>query len=292
MIRDGIILKGIGGFYYVEAAGEIYECKARGIFRKERIMPLAGDRVSVLLEKDDKNSIDKIYERKNSFIRPQVANVDKMIIVVSTRDPAPNPLIIDRLTAIAVHKNVEPVIVFTKKDIGDPGGLEEIYKLSGIRNYTVSCVTGEGVDDVRQELSGCISVFTGNSGVGKSSLINALDPKFELPTGEISYKLNRGRHTTRQVELYHFLDGFIADTPGFSSIDFQNCDFIRKDELVYCFPEFDEYLGQCRFTSCAHVNDKGCRIVEAVKNGKISPSRHQSYVAMYNEVKDIADWEL
>ena len=290
---NGTILKGIGGFYYVEAADKkIYECKARGVFRKEKIIPLAGDNVTISVDENNKNSIDRILERKNFFNRPPVANVDNLVIVSSTCDPKPNLLIIDRLTAVAVFKGVKPIIVFTKDDLSSADEYTEIYKNAGFSVFSVSNETGEGVKEVKQCLENGISVFTGNSGVGKSSLINRIFPGMELETGEISRKLGRGRHTTRHVELYPFGNGYIADTPGFSSLDFETNDLIRKDELADCFPDFAEYLGKCKFSSCAHVNDKGCRIVEAVRDGKIEKSRHESYVTMFNEVKNIKDWQL
>lgn len=290
---DGIIIKGIGGFYYVEAAdGTIYECKARGVFRKEKITPLAGDRVEISVEENNKNSIDKILERRNYFKRPPIANVDKLVIVSSVCDPRPNLLIIDRLTAVAVYKDVEPIIVFTKDDLQSADEYVDIYTKSGFKTFAVSNETGEGVEAVKSAVEGGVSVFTGNSGVGKSSLINKMYPSLSLETGEISKKLGRGRHTTRHVELYSIGKGYIADTPGFSSLDFETNDLIKKDELAFCFPDFSDYIGSCKFSTCAHVNDKGCRLVEAVNNGDVVKSRHESYVTMFNEVKDIKDWQL
>lgn len=292
MILKGTIIKGIGGFYYVEAAGEIYECKARGAFRKEKIIPLVGDSVEISVEENGKNSIDVISERRNFFNRPPIANVDNLVIVSSTCDPKPNTLIIDRLTAVAYYKDVQPVIVFTKDDLSEADEFIEMYSSTGIPVFAVSNKTEEGVDKVKALLDGSISAFTGNSGVGKSSLLNCIAPEFSLETGEISQKLGRGRHTTRHVELFRVGSGYIADTPGFSSLDFETNDIIMKDELAYCFPEFREYLGSCKFTSCAHVNDKGCAVCEALKDGKINHSRHESYVSLYNEVKDIKQWQL
>ena len=292
MILNGIIIKGIGGFYYVEAAGEIYECKARGIFRKEKIIPLVGDSVQITVDDNGKNSIDCIAERRNFFNRPPISNVDNLVIVSSTCDPKPNTLIIDRLTAVAFHKNVRPIIVFTKDDLQSANEYTEIYSSTGIDTFVVSNSTGEGIENVKKILSGSISVFTGNSGVGKSSLINSIAPEFSLETGEISKKLGRGRHTTRHVELFKITDGYIADTPGFSSLDFETNDIIKKDELADCFPEFSDYLGRCKFTSCSHINDKGCMITQAVKDGVVHPSRHESYVSLYNEVKNLKDWQL
>lgn len=293
MTTDGIIIKGIGGFYYVEAAdGTIYECKARGVFRKEKITPLAGDRVEISVEENNKNSIYKILERRNFFKRPPIANVDKLVIVSSVCDPRPNLLIIDRLTAVAVYKDVEPIIVFTKDDLQSADEYVDIYTKSGFKTFAVSNETGEGVEAVKSAVEGGVSVFTGNSGVGKSSLINKMYPSLSLETGEISKKLGRGRHTTRHVELYSIGKGYIADTPGFSSLDFETNDLIKKDELAFCFPDFSDYIGSCKFSTCAHVNDKGCRLVEAVNNGDVVKSRHESYVTMFNEVKDIKDWQL
>lgn len=290
---DGIIIKGIGGFYYVEAAdGIIYECKARGVFRKEKITPLAGDKVEISVDENNKNSIDKIYKRRNMFKRPPIANVDKLVIVSSVCDPRPNLLIIDRLTAVAVYKNVEPIIVFTKNDLQSADEYIEIYKNAGFKTFAVSNETGEGIGEIKAVIENGVCVFTGNSGVGKSSLINRMYPDFALETGEISKKLGRGRHTTRHVELLKINNGYIADTPGFSSLDFETNDLIKKDELAFCFPDFSDYIDSCKFSTCAHVSDKGCRLIEAVNNGDVMRSRHESYVTMYNEVKDIKDWQL
>lgn len=290
---DGIIIKGIGGFYYVEAAdGIIYECKARGVFRKEKVTPLAGDKVEISVDENNKNSIDKIYERRNMFKRPPIANVDKLVIVSSVCDPRPNLLIIDRLTAVAVYKNVEPIIVFTKNDLQSADEYIEIYKNAGFKTFAVSNETGEGIGEIKAVIENGVCVFTGNSGVGKSSLINRMYPDFALETGEISKKLGRGRHTTRHVELLKINNGYIADTPGFSSLDFETNDLIKKDELAFCFPDFSDFIDSCKFSTCAHVNDKGCRLIEAVNNGDVMRSRHESYVTMYNEVKDIKDWQL
>ncbi len=290
---DGIIIKGIGGFYYVEAAdGIIYECKARGVFRKEKITPLAGDKVEISVDENNKNSIDKIYERRNMFKRPPIANVDKLVIVSSVCDPRPNLLIIDRLSAVAVYKNVEPIIVFTKNDLQSADEYIEIYKNAGFKTFAVSNETGEGIGEIKAVIENGVCVFTGNSGVGKSSLINRMYPDFALETGEISKKLGRGRHTTRHVELLKINNGYIADTPGFSALDFETNDLIKKDELAFCFPDFSDYIDSCKFSTCAHVNDKGCRLIEAVNNGDVMRSRHESYLTMYNEVKDIKYWQL
>ena len=292
MDYNGLIMKGIGGFYYVETADGIFECKAKGKFRKERIIPLAGDRAKITVRDGKENTIDEIFERKNCLKRPPVANIDTLMIVVSVSDPAPNTLVIDKMTVLAEKNHIEPVIVITKTDLGSFDGLSEIYTKTGYCVIPVSGKTGEGVDEVKKLLKNRLTAFTGNSGVGKSTLINAVCPGLFLETNSISTKLGRGRHTTRQAEIFHVADGLVIDTAGFSSLDFIGEDVILKDDLQYYFPEFEKYLGMCRFVSCAHIKDKGCRICEAVQNGDISKSRHESYIALYNEVKDIKEWQL
>ncbi len=289
---NGIILKGIGGFYYVEAADAVYECKARGLFRKEGIKPLAGDRVEISINEKAENTIDAILPRTSVLIRPPVANIDRLFIVASSCEPNPVLLIIDRLTAIAVNKGIEPVVVFTKSDLAPVDEYIEIYKKAGIKAIAVSSVDGNGVDEVKAELSGHISAFCGNSGVGKSTLLNAIDPRLALKTAEISDKLGRGKHTTRQSELFRVEGGYVADTPGFSSFDVEETEIILKDDLPYAFPEFSDYIGSCKFSTCLHMKDKGCRIIEAVEQGIIPPTRHESYCYMMQQAKEIKEWEL
>lgn len=289
---DGIILKGIGGFYYVEASGKTYECKARGIFRKDGIKPLAGDRVRISIIDDDHGAIEEILPRTSVISRPPVANIDRLFIIAAVRNPDINLPVIDRLTAIACYSSIEPCIVISKKDLDDGSEYADIYRKSGFKTFVTSCVTGEGVDEIREALKGHISAFTGNTGAGKSSLLNSIFPSLDLATGEISDKLGRGRHTTRQSELIKVDGGYVADTPGFSSYDVQSNLVILKDELAYAFPEFEKYLGTCKFSTCTHTTDRGCSIIEAVKNGEIPISRHESYVALYNEAKKINEWEL
>lgn len=292
MQTDGIIIKGIGGFYYVETSEGLFECKARGVFRKSGIKPLAGDRVQISINDKAENTIEKIYDRKNSLDRPPVANVDKLFIVSSVCEPKPVLLIIDRLTALAVINKIEPIVVFTKTDLDNASAYVEIYKKAGIKSFAVSCVNGDGVDLVKNELKGCISAFCGNTGVGKSSLLNAIDETLSLKTGEISDKLGRGRHTTRHSEMIKVEGGYVADTPGFSSFDIEENEIILKDDLPYAFKEFEDYLGKCKFTSCLHVKDKGCRILQAVEEGDIPVSRHESYCAMMEEAKSVKEWEI
>lgn len=292
-MERGLLRKGIGGFYYVEAADTIYEAKARGIFRKRGITPLAGDMVDISIEDDGTCTIEEIGERKNALVRPPVANLDQLFLVVSVLHPSPNLLVLDKMLAGAEQKGISPVIVFSKTDLEDCSEYLEIYRNTGIPVVTVSSVTGDGVEQVRKMLKGKLSAFSGNSGVGKSSLLNRIDERLSLPTAEISQKLGRGRHTTRQVELLKLgSDTYVADTPGFSSVDMVQTDLIRKENLAHDFREFAPYLDQCRFPSCSHTKEKGCAILAALQEGKISPSRHQSYVAMYDEIKNIKEWEL
>ncbi len=289
---EGIIIKGIGGFYYIEAAGEIFECKARGVFRKSGIKPLPGDRVSISVNENAENTIDEIHERSSILLRPPVANVDRLFIVSSICEPKPVLLIIDRLTALAVNKGIEPIVIFTKNDLENADEYTDIYLKAGIKAFSVSCVSGEGVEEVKEELKNHISAFCGNTGVGKSSLLNAIDPGLALKTGEISDKLGRGRHTTRHSELFKVDGGYVADTPGFSSFDTEDTELILKDDLPYTFKEFEQYLGQCKFSTCLHTKDKGCRIIRAVEDGEIPKSRHESYCAMMEQAKNIKEWEL
>ena len=294
MDNTGLIIKGIGGFYYVRTVdGDTVTCKARGAFRKAKITPLVGDRVKYSMVDDEEGVIDEILPRKNSLVRPPVANIDRLFIVSSVKDPSPSTLIIDKTIAAAEIKDIEPVLVITKTDVGEYEELKDIYSSVGIKTVFVSSVTKEGTEEVRELLKGCISAFTGNSGVGKSTLLNAIMPELFLETGETSKKLGRGRHTTRHVELFETEgNGYVADTPGFSTMDMERYDLIEKEKLPFGFREFEPYLGECKFTSCSHTCEKGCAVLEAVNEGKIKRSRHDSYVAMYNEVKDIKQWQI
>lgn len=290
---EGLIVKGIGGFYYVEAADGVYECKARGIFRKEKITPLVGDRVQISLNENAENTIDVIDKRKNFLVRPPLANIDRMFIVSSLVSPSVNTGVLDRMIALAEYKNIEPVIVFTKVDLYDNySEYADIYAKAGFKVIVCDNTKGEGANEVRELISGKMCAFSGNTGVGKSSLLNAVDSRLGLTTGRTSKKLGRGKHTTRHCELFKINGGYVADTPGFSSLDIERCEKILKDDLPYCFREFRPYLEDCKFsTNCSHINDKGCAVKNAVEEGLISKSRHSSYVQMYNEVKDIKEWE-
>lgn len=289
-LYKGIITKGIGGFYYVEVADAIYECKARGVFRKNKVTPLIGDYVDITVNENAENTIDKIYERKNFLNRPPVSNIDNLIIVVSTALPRPNFLVIDKLVAIAEHKGIEPIIVISKTDLASFDEIYSVYEKTGI--CVIPLVSDDSLKKLKNIMGGRVNAFTGNSGVGKTTLLNKLDGNLELTTGEISEKLGRGRHTTRQAQLFKVCGGYVIDTPGFSSLEFEKNEIITKEDLPFCFREFKEYLGFCKFTTCTHINDKGCKIVEAVNEGKINPTRHENYAAMYAQAKEIKKWEL
>lgn len=290
--KNGILMKSIGGFYYVRCEDKIYECKARGSFRKSGSSPIVGDNVIISIPDDGFSAIEEILPRKNKLRRPALANIDMLVIVCSTVDPQPNYNIIDKMTAVAVNNEMKPVVVVTKNDLQNGKTIVDIYKKVGIPSFLCSPDDKSEIESLRNFLKGKISAFTGNSGVGKSTLLNALFPELDLQTGDVSQKLGRGRHTTRVVELFE-LDGcYVADTPGFSTVDLQRYEMIDKDRIQYCFSEFEKYLGECQFSSCAHICEKGCRILQAVEENEIEPTRHKSYVAMYNEVKDIKQWQL
>lgn len=291
MAQTGYITKGIGGFYYVKTDAGLLECRARGIFRKRHITPVAGDCV-VVEQENGGNVVAEIQQRRNVFVRPPIANLDVLFIVASTTQPTPSTLVLDKLTAIAVHKGVKPVIVCTKADLADSRELTAIYRATPIPFIQIDHSTGQGLDEIRQQIKGNLCAFCGNSGVGKSTLLNALLPELRQETGAISQKLGRGRHTTREVEIFEAFGGRIADTPGFASLDTGRACYIAKDELQHAFPEFEPYFGKCKFTGCAHQGEAGCAVQAALEAGEIQPSRYQSYTMMYSEVKDVKEWEM
>lgn len=291
MVKQGRILKGIGGFYYVEAEETIYECKARGVFRKRGTTPLAGDWVQICID-NDTGTIEEIFPRKNMLVRPPCANIDQMFLVTSICNPSPNLLVLDKMIAVAEDQEMEPILVISKTDLQSADELEQIYQKAGIQVITVSSVSGQGIERIQTLLKDKISVFTGNSGVGKSSLLNCISPEFRQETGIISSKLGRGKHTTRQVELLKLpCGGYVADTPGFSTMDMERYNIVKKEHLQYCFREMKPYITQCKFSSCSHTCEKGCAVLRAVEQGEITQSRHNSYAAMYEQVKDKKEWE-
>lgn len=286
----GMILSSFGGTFRVFAEGEEYICRARGTLRTKEISPVCGDFVA--LEKSgDEAVITSILPRKNEIIRPPLANLDCLVFVCSTVEPAPNLRLLDKFTAVSVYKGIKPVIVFTKTDMSGADGLCELY--SGIfPTFSVDNVTKSGVDELSEALRGKFSALTGNSGVGKSSLLNNLCPDIRAKTGEISRKLGRGKHTTRRTDIFTLPGGgYIADTPGFAAFSTDRYDIIFKEDLAGCFPEFSEYIGGCRFIDCSHTKEQGCAVIEAVSEGKISLSRHKSYCEMYAEAQKLKPWE-
>lgn len=291
-MERGTILKALSGFYYVGITGtdEIVECHARGKMRLANDSPLVGDGVLLTRTEGGRGTIVEILPRKNSFIRPAVANLDQLVLIVSESTPVTDPYLIDRMLAMAQLRSCGAVIVINKCDLSASTRIYDIYEKIKYPTMMVSAETGEGIDLLRHELAGRISAFTGNSGVGKSSLLNALAPEFHIGTGDVSEKLGRGRHTTRHVELFRIGDALIADTPGFAAFDAQSGDLAEKSAIQYAFPEFSPYLDRCRFRDCSHIKEAGCAVLEALGEGKIHASRHASYVRLYEQARQLKDW--
>lgn len=288
----GLIIKALSGFYYVKVGEKIFECKARGRFRNENLSPLVGDRVEISVV-GEKGTVEKIAERKNMLLRPPVANIDKLFIISSSVTPAPSTLLIDRMTALCEYKDITPIIMFNKNDLADVSHWCKLYRNAGFKTIECSAENGCGTDEIINELAGGISAFTGNSGAGKSSLLNRIFPELVLATGDVSDKLGRGRHTTRHVELFeHRFGGYVADTPGFSSLEADKNDLEFKNNLSSFFSDFAPYIEECRFADCTHTGDTGCGVCNAVKEGKIEETRYNSYVTMYNELKDVKFWNV
>ncbi len=283
----GTIIKGIGGFYYVKVSENVYECKARGVLRKQRVTPMIGDRVAICLD-GEKGSIEEIFPRKSYLIRPPVANIDTMVLVAASTMPESNTFTIDKMLVNAEISGVEPVVCVNKTDIKNGSYLEEIYSSAGYKVFCLSAETGEGVGDLTDYLRGRTSAFAGLSGVGKSSILSIITED-SLETGGISEKISRGRHTTRHVELFEMKDGgFVLDTPGFSSLEVEG---IKADDLQDFFPEMSGVREKCRFRGCSHINEPDCFVKEMLKNGEMAPSRYESYAELYNKLKTIKEWE-
>ena len=288
----GRIIRSISGFYDVQIPGKVISCRARGILRKESNSPLTGDMVEITVEKG-KGMVEKILPRRNSFVRPAVANVDALVVFAANVNPITEPFLIDRVAAIAGDQEVPVYLCVNKCDLDPAHDLVRIYEHAGFPVICTSAETGEGVEQLRQLLTGKLTAFTGNSGVGKSSILNRLCPELELPTGEVSEKLGRGRHTTRHVELYSLgEDTYVADTPGFSSFDTDQMDVILKQNLQYAFPDFGRYLSDCQFRDCSHRKEPGCAVRAALENGHIEKTRYDSYLKLYEKASQINVWEL
>ena len=288
----GRIIRSLSGFYEVQTEAGPVTCRARGHFRKDGQTPLTGDLVEISVT-GRKGMLEKLLPRKNSFIRPAVANLDALVIFAANANPVTEPFLIDRVAAIAGNQEVPVILCVNKTDLDPAEDLTDIYAKAGFPVIRTSAETGAGVEELRRTISGKFTAFTGNSGVGKSSILNRLLPELCLQTGEVSEKLGRGRHTTRHVELYRLDETtYVADTPGFSSFDTDRMEIILKENLQFAFPDFEPYIGSCRFCDCAHLAEPGCAITEALSQGRIQHSRYDSYVRLYEKAKEIKAWEL
>lgn len=290
--QTGRIVRSLSGFYDVQLPGGVVSCRGRGVLRRQHITPLTGDLVEITVERG-KGMVEAVLPRQNSFIRPAVANVDALVIFAANVNPVTEPFLIDRVAAIAGNQNVQSVLCVNKCDLDPAKRLREIYERAGFQVFAVSAVTGEGLEPLRAFLRGKLTAFTGNTGVGKSSILNALCPALALPTGEVSEKLGRGRHTTRHVELYALDEStYVMDTPGFASFDTDQMDVILKENLQYAFPDFAPYIGRCQFADCSHRQEPGCAIRAAVENGRLEPTRYDNYCRLYEKSAQIKEWEL
>lgn len=288
----GRIQKALSGFYYVNTGNELLTCRARGKFRREGVSPLVGDWVEVRELGNGEGFVEQICPRRNAFARPAVANIDQLVVIASAAIPRTDPFLIDRVAAIAALKDCQVIVLLNKCDLDRSDELYGIYHAAGFPTLRVSAETGEGLEELKQLVSGKLSAFTGNSGVGKSSILNALNPAFDLKVGEVSNALGRGRHTTRHVELFRLGCGAeVVDSPGFSSFETDELNLELKHRLPETFREFAPYLNQCRFVGCSHTKEKGCAVLEAVKAGHIQKSRHESYLRLHEELKPLQDWQ-
>ena len=288
----GRIEKALSGFYYVNIGSEVLQCRARGKFRREGMSPLVGDWVEVRELGNGEGFVEAVETRKNVFSRPAAANIDQLVIVASGAIPVTDPYLIDRISAIAALKGCRVLVVLNKCDLDRADELYDTYCSSAIPVLRVSAETGEGLEDLKSAITGKLNAFTGNSGVGKSSILNSLEPGFSLPVGEVSKALGRGRHTTRHVEMFPLgNETYVIDTPGFSSFDTEELNLELKQRLHETFPEFAPYVDDCRFVGCRHLKEKGCAVLQAVKEGKIPRGRHASYLRLAEELKDVKEWD-
>ena len=291
-VLTGRIVRSLSGFYDVQTDAGLITCRGRGALRKAHESPLTGDMVAITAQ-GNKGMVEKILPRTNRFVRPAVANVDALVVFAANANPVTEPFLIDRVAAIAGDQGVQVIVCVNKCDLDPAHDLVKIYEHAGFPVIRASAETGEGVEQLRSLLKGKLTAFTGNTGVGKSSMLNRLCPALELATGQVSEKLGRGRHTTRHVELFRLdEDTYVADTPGFASFDTEQMDVILKENLQYAFPDFGQYLGQCQFHDCSHRAEPGCCVRQAVEEGNIEPSRYDSYLRLYEKSSQIKTWEL
>ena len=289
---EGRIIRSISGFYEVQTDIGTVTCRGRGSLRRSAEIPLTGDLVTISIERG-KGMIEKIHPRKNSFVRPAVANIDALVVFAANANPVTEPFLIDRVAAIAGDQEVPVIICVNKCDLDPAQDLIRIYTHAGFPVIAASAETGEGISQLRELIKGKLVAFTGNSGVGKSSILNCLCPELALPTGEVSEKLGRGRHTTRHVELYDLGDGtLVADTPGFSSFDTDQMEVMLKENLQYAFPDFGPYIGACQFHDCSHRKEPGCAVTAALQAGEIEQTRYDSYLRLYEKAAQVKLWEL
>lgn len=285
-------MRSLSGFYDVQTENGRITCRGRGSLRRGPDVPLTGDMVEITVEQG-KGMIEKILPRRNRFVRPAVANMDALVVFASNVNPVTEPFLIDRVAAIAGDQGVAVHICINKCDLDPAADLTKIYRNAGFPVIQASAVTGEGVEELRQLIAGKFTAFTGNTGVGKSSMLNALMPQLQLATGEVSEKLGRGRHTTRHVELYDLgNDTYVADTPGFASFDTEQMDVILKENLQYAFPDFAAHLGNCQFHDCSHRSEPGCAVRQAVESGALEKTRYDSYLRLYEKSSQIKLWEI
>ena len=291
-MQTGRILRSLSGFYDVQTREGTVSCRARGILRKDGMTPYTGDLVEISVE-HGKGMVERVLPRTNRFIRPAVANIDALVIFAANTNPVTEPFLIDRVAAIAGEQSVPVFLCVNKCDIDPAVDLVRIYEHAGFPVIRASAETGEGVEALRQVISGKLTAFTGNSGVGKGSMLNRLCPQLALPTAQVSEKLGRGRHTTRHVELYRLdEDTYVADTPGFSSFDTDQMETILKENLQYAFPDFGAYLGECQFHDCSHRAEPGCAVTAAVRAGDLEATRYESYLRLYEKASQIKAWEI
>ncbi|MBO4929591.1 MAG: ribosome small subunit-dependent GTPase A [Clostridia bacterium] len=289
--KQGVVIKGIGGNYDVACEGQILRCRASAKIKHQKNLLAAGEYVELRIT-DDGGYITERLPRRNGLIRPAIANIDQLVILASQAPPVTDPYLIDKVTVVALYQGIQPVILLNKSDLHDSVDLYHAYQKAGFPVLRASAVTGEGVEEVKAMLAGKISAFTGNSAIGKSSILNRIDSRFGLQVGDMSEKIARGRHTTRHVELFQLDNGgFVADTPGFSTFDAVRMEKLTKENLQQYFPEIDRFFAQCRFSDCKHIKEPGCVVREAVELGEIAKSRYESYCMLYEEVAAQKLWK-